>query len=57
MAVVEGMSEKEATARVSEEASGAGLSIAKLASMLPFICRGDEGKAIALLERKGVSIS
>ncbi|CAM9283329.1 unnamed protein product [Ascophyllum nodosum] len=54
-AKAEGMSEDDAAARVSELSRG-NLDLAKLASMLPAICRGDEEKAVALLKRKGVSI-
>lgn len=55
MAAADGLSEEEAAARVSELLAGA-LDLPKLAAMLPFICRGDETKATALLERHGVSL-
>ncbi|CAM9691739.1 unnamed protein product [Scytosiphon promiscuus] len=54
-AVEDGLSEEDAAARALELAAGA-LDLPKLAAMLPFICRGDEGKATALLERHGVSL-
>lgn len=54
-AAADGLSDDEAAARASELLAG-GLDVPKLASMLPFICRGDEVKATALLERHGVSL-
>lgn len=48
------ISDEAATARVREVLGGA-LDLPKLAAMLPFICRGKEDKALALLEREGVS--
>eukprot|EP00752_Nemacystus_decipiens_P002138 g2038.t1 len=54
-AVADGLSTEEAAARASELLAGA-LDLPKLAAMLPFICRGDEAKATALLERHGVSL-
>lgn len=54
-AVRGGMSAEEASARMAE-LLGDSLDIAKLAAMLPFICRGSEDKARALLERHGVSL-
>ncbi|CAM9611619.1 unnamed protein product [Pylaiella littoralis] len=50
-----GLSEEQAASRVSELLAGA-LDLPKLAAMLPSICRGDEAKATALLERHGVSL-
>ncbi|CAN0152737.1 unnamed protein product [Laminaria digitata] len=50
-----GLAEEEAAAR-SKDLTGGALDLAKLAAMLPPICRGDEGKATALLERHGVSL-
>ncbi|CAN0167845.1 unnamed protein product [Ectocarpus sp. 4 AP-2014] len=54
-AAADGLSDDEAAARASELLAG-GLDVPKLAAMLPFICRGDEAKATALLERHGVSL-
>lgn len=51
----EGISEEKAQARLTELLSGS-LDVAKLAGMLPFICRGSEEKALDLLARRGVSL-
>eukprot|EP00903_Cladosiphon_okamuranus_P012976 g12110.t1 len=53
-AVADGLSAEAAAARASDLLAGA-LDLPKLAAMLPFICRGDEAKAKALLERHGTT--
>ena len=54
-AAASGLADEEAVARSTELTRGA-LVLANLAAMLPKVCRGDEGKAAALLERHGVSL-
>lgn len=54
-ALAEGMSEENAEAKVVELV-GESLDLAKVAGMLPSVCRGSEDKAKAILERHGVSL-